>query len=72
MSRLEAIAAHALARAVVPPTLAEVRRTAAIAEARVHLACALSQVVPSDDEILIGHVKAALALLDGVQLDGGK
>ncbi len=35
------------------------------AEARSHLRVALLQVVPSDDEIIMGHMRDALALLGG-------
>ena len=38
----------------------------ALWEVRHHLGAACAQVLPTDDEIVVGHLRAALAILDEV------
>ena len=40
------------------------RLLAVVEDARGHLRVALTQAVPADDEIIMGHVRDALALLE--------
>lgn len=42
-----------------------------INEARAHLAVALVQSLPSDDQIIIGHIREANAVLDALSKEAG-
>ena len=43
------------------------RAEASLVDARAHLQVALMQVTPSDDEIIVEHMREALRLLDGLE-----
>lgn len=47
---------------VTDPTLAHF--LASVREARSHLLAALAQTIPSDDEIIVGHIRDAACHLD--------